>query len=46
MNAYKEEIYESEQVRNSAKWLCVILNAKYKKADLNKVKNNQYQHLT
>ena len=34
MNAYAEEIHESEHVRTSTKQLHVILDAKYEKADL------------
>ena len=41
MNAYTEAIYEPEQVRTSTKLLRVILDAKYEKADLNKVMKNQ-----
>ena len=41
MNAYAEEINESEQVRTSNKWLSTILDAKYKKADLNKSRKNE-----
>ena len=46
MNAYAEEIHELEKVRTSTKLLRVILDAKYEKADLNKVMKNQCQHLT
>ena len=46
MNAYAEEIRESEKVRNSTKWLRVILDYKYKKSDLNEVMKNQVQNLT
>ena len=46
MNAYVEWVHESEQVRTSTKTLRVILDAKYKKADLNKVMKNQFQNLT
>ena len=45
MNAYEEEINESEQVCISTKLLSVTLDYKYRKADLNKVKKNQCQHL-
>ena len=45
-NAYTEDINESEQVRTSTKRLHAILDYKYKKADLNKVMENQCQHLT
>ena len=36
-NAYAEEIYESKHVRTTTKQLRVILDAKYEKANLNKV---------
>ena len=45
-NAYAEEIHESEQVCTSAKQLREILDAKYKKASLNKVMKSQCLHLT
>ena len=45
-NAYAEEIYESEQVCNYTKRSHIILDDKYRKADLNKVMKNQCQHLT
>ena len=45
MNAYAEEINESEQVCTSTKRLCIILDDKYEKADINKVMENQYQPL-
>ena len=45
-NAYAEEINELEQVLTSTKKLRAILDAKYKKADLNKVMKNQFQNLT
>ena len=35
-----------EQVRTASKILSVILDAKYKKENLNKVMNTQYQHQT
>ena len=44
MNAYAEEINESEQVRTSAKIFRVILYAKYQKEYLNIVMTNQCQH--
>ena len=44
-NVYAEEINESEQVHTSTKRLCVILDAKYEKPDLNKVMKNQCQDL-
>ena len=37
MNAYAEELHESEQVHTSTKQLGVILDSKYEKADSNKV---------
>ena len=37
---------ELEQVCTSTKLLHVILDAKYEEEDLNKVKENQCQHLT
>ena len=46
MNAYSEEINELEQVHTSTKKLNVILDAKYEKEHLNKVMDNQFQHLT
>ena len=46
MNAYREEMNKSEQVCNSTKGLCTILDGKYKKAYLNKVMKNQCQHIT
>ena len=45
-NAYIEELYESEYVHTDTKLLCVILDAKYEIADLHKVMENQFQHLT
>ena len=36
-NSYAEEIYESKHVRTTTKQLRVILDAKYEKANLNKV---------
>ena len=46
MNAYVEEVCESEKFHTSTKWLRTILDAKYEKVDLNKVIKNQFQHLT
>ena len=43
---YAEEIHEFEQVHTSTKQLHTISNAKYEKEDLNKVTENQFQHLT
>ena len=45
MNAYVEEINEPEKVHTSNKRLCVMLDAKYKEAYLNKVQKNQRKHL-
>ena len=39
-NAYAGEVYESEHVRTAKKRLRVILDAKYKKADLHNVVEN------
>ena len=36
-DAYAEEVYESAHVRAATKQLRVILYAKYKKSDLNKI---------
>ena len=46
MNVYAEEINKSEHVRTDTKRLPILLDAKYKKEYLNKVMNNQCQHLT
>ena len=46
MNAYAEELYESEQVRTSTKQLIVILVATYENTGLNKVTEEKFQHLT
>ena len=43
-NAYVKEVYESEHVHTATKRLSVIIDAKYEKADLNKVMENQCQH--
>ena len=43
---YVEEVYESEHLRTTNKRLRVILDAKYKKADLHKVMETQRQNLT
>ena len=45
-NAYAEEVYKSKHVHTYTKLLRVILDAKYEKSDLNKVMENQCQHLT
>ena len=44
-NVYAKELYESEHVRTSTKLLHVILDAKYEKADLNKVMETQCQQM-
>ena len=46
MNAYAEEINESEQVSTSTKRLRKIFDAKYKNAHLNEVIKHQCPHLT
>ena len=46
MNAYAEEVNESEQVHTSTNLSRVILDAKYEKSGLNKGLANQHQHLT
>ena len=43
--AYVKELYDPEYVRTTNKWLCVILDDTYKKADLHKVMVTQCQHL-
>ena len=45
-NVNAEEVYESDHLRTSTKKLLVILDYKYEKSDLHKVKENQCQHLT
>ena len=45
-NAYVEKVYESEHVSTATKRLHVILDAKYRKANLHKDIENQCQHLT
>ena len=45
-NDYTEELYESEHVRTVTKLLHIILYAKFEKASLHKVMENQFQHLT
>ena len=45
-DAYVEEVYESEHVRTTTKTLRVILDAKYKEADLHNVVETQCQNLT
>ena len=44
-NDYVEEVYESEHVGTATKRLRLILDAKYEKADLHKVMENQCQYL-
>ena len=46
MNTCTGEIHEPEQVYTSNKQLHLILDAKYEKADLNKVTENQCQYPT
>ena len=43
MSTYMKEVYEEEQVLTSTKQLCVILDAKYEKDDLNEVLKNQWE---
>ena len=45
MNSCIDEVHELEQLRTSTKRLRTILDAKYEKADLNKVLKNQRKHL-
>ena len=45
-NSYVKEVYELEHFHTSTKLLHVIVYAKYEKADLHKVMENQCQHLT
>ena len=45
-NSYVVEVYESEHVHIATKQLSVILDAKYEKRNLQKVMENQCQHLT
>ena len=45
-NSYVKEVYELEHFHTSTKLLHVIVYAEYKKADLQKVMENQCQHLT
>ena len=45
-NAYAEEEYESEYVHTSNNQLHVIFDAKYENADLHKIMENKFQHLT
>ena len=44
--AHFKEVYESEYTVTTTKKLRVILDAKYEKANLHKVMENQCQHLT
>ena len=46
VNSYVEECLESESAINSTCRMCRMLDANYKKADLNKVMTEQCQHLT
>ena len=45
-DAYAKEVYESEHVRTARKRLRVILDARYKKADLHKFIETRCQNLT
>ena len=44
-NDYVKEIYDPEHVHTTTKWLGVILDVKYEKADLQNVVETQCQHL-
>ena len=44
MDAYIEEVFESENVRSPTRISCKILDAKYEKAELNKFMNKKFQH--
>ena len=44
-NTYVGEVYDSEHVSTTTEWLHVILYAKYKKSDLQKVMKTQCQNL-
>ena len=44
INAYISECFESESVMSEAHRMCSVLDTKYKKADLNKVTTEQFQH--
>ena len=45
MNAYIEEVYESEHIHTATKRLRVILDEEYEKADLHRAMETQFQHL-
>ena len=46
MSVYPEEINELGKIRTSTNLLRVILDRKYKKADLDKWMKNKFQYLT
>ena len=46
INAYIDECLESVSTFNSTRIICRILDVKYKKADLNKVVDEQCQYLS
>ena len=46
VNSYVNECSKSDSAINSTRRMRRILDAEYKKFDLNKVMNEQYQHLT
>ena len=46
INAYVEELCESEHVCSDNKRLRVILYAKYENSDLHKVMETKFRHLT
>ena len=45
MNAYEEDVHEPEKIQTTTELLRVILDAKYEKAHLNRVMENQCQQL-
>ena len=45
-DTYIKDLYDSEHVHTDTKLVFVLLDAKYKKADLHNVMENQCQHLT
>ena len=45
-DAYVEEVYDLKHVCTDTTLLRVILDTKYEKADLHKVMETQYQHIT
>ena len=46
MDAYVEEVFKLENICSSTKILRKILDVKYEKANLNKVMNEKFQHLS